>query len=153
MAGKGQDNGRGHCLLSAAKLTAIVHCACWGRYLPQKKGCRLSISSPFSHFFNTLSDRLVISDPALGEIKSINPRTGFAPIVTDVPPLRLSVRCRRHPAAPLPGTPIYLFSLAFRLANPYIRRGSLRNASIKSGLVTRPIRHAFLMIWMTCGRS
>ena len=62
--GKGQDNGRGHCLLSAAKLTAIVHYACWGRYLPQKKGCRLSISSPFSHFFNTLSDRLAIANPA-----------------------------------------------------------------------------------------
>jgi hypothetical protein len=26
-AGKGQENGRGHCLLSAAKLTAIVHYA------------------------------------------------------------------------------------------------------------------------------
>jgi len=62
--GKGQDNSRGYCLLSAAKLNAIVHYACWGRYLPQKKDCRLSISSPFSHFFNTLSDRLVLSLPA-----------------------------------------------------------------------------------------
>ena len=51
------------------------------------------------------------------------------------------------------GPPVYLFFRAFRLANPYIRRGSLRNASIKSGPLTRPICHAFLMIWMTCGRS
>ena len=57
-AGKGQGNGRGHCLLSAAKLTAIIHCMNWERYLSQKKDCRVSIRNPFSHFFNTLSDRL-----------------------------------------------------------------------------------------------
>ncbi|MGA2959163.1 MAG: hypothetical protein ABSF48_26015, partial [Thermodesulfobacteriota bacterium] len=50
--------GRGHCLLSTAKLTAIIHYVYWGRYLPQKKNCRVSISSPFPRFFNTLSDRL-----------------------------------------------------------------------------------------------
>ena len=31
---------------------------------PRKKDCRVSTSSPFLLFFNTLSDRLAISDPA-----------------------------------------------------------------------------------------
>jgi len=42
--------------------------------------------------------------------------------------------------------------LSFRLANPYMRRGSLKNASIKSLPLKSPIRRAFLMIWMTCGK-
>ena len=54
-------------LLSAVKLTAIIHYVYWGRYLSQKKDCRLSISSPLSLFFNTLSDRLAISAPAFSK--------------------------------------------------------------------------------------
>ena len=47
----------------------------------------------------------------------------------------------------------YIFFRIFCLANPYKRRGSLRNAFVKSGPLTSPIRRAFLMIWMTCDRS
>jgi hypothetical protein len=59
-AGKGQDNGRGHCFVSAAKLPAIMHHACWGDVFSRKKDCRVGIGSPFSRIFKTLSG----SDPA-----------------------------------------------------------------------------------------
>jgi hypothetical protein len=54
----------------------------------------------------------------------------------------------------LEGALPYLFLRAsFRLANPYMRRGSLTNRFAKSGPLTSPIRRAFLRIWITCGIS
>jgi hypothetical protein len=47
----------------------------------------------------------------------------------------------------------YLFFRIFRLANPYMRKGSLKNAFVKSGPLTSLIRRDFLMIWMICDRS
>ena len=47
----------------------------------------------------------------------------------------------------------YIFFRVFRLANPYMRRNKIKNAFVKSRTLTSPIRRAFLMIWMTCGKS
>ena len=44
-----------------------MHYDYWERYLLQKKDCRMSVSSPFPLFFNTLNDRLVISGSAFDE--------------------------------------------------------------------------------------
>ena len=64
-AGVGQDNGQRHCLSSGAKLTAIIHGVCSRRHVPQKKYCRIGLSSTFSEGFNTVSDRLAIAGSAV----------------------------------------------------------------------------------------